>query len=94
MDKMIVNIFKSVGLGEEDIKELCNSSPEVCELSFSEVDKRFALLEDAGFPRYDLGSLVMANPTFLFSPLVLLAKKVKELGSNIEEKLKQNPNLI
>lgn len=94
MDKNLYLFLKSLELQDEDI----NSLTDICQgLDF--VDEEKALLcaktiVDAGYPECDLDSLICLNPGILLYDPNELKIKLQSFNGDIEDILKNNPNII
>ncbi len=94
MDKNLHLFLNSLDLDDENINILVDICP-----GLDLVDEERALvcakvLVDAGYPEYDLDSLICVNPGILLYNPKDLKEKLDTLSGNIEEILKTNPNII
>lgn len=94
MDKNLYLFLRSLDLQDEDISSLT----DICQ-GLDLVDEEKALLcakaiVDAGYPECDLDSLICLNPGILLYDPSELTIKLQSFDGNIEDILKNNPNII
>ena len=97
MNKKIYDTLKDYEISELEIKDILNLSPMMDVITYEEFIENCYVLVRNGYPQSDLDVLIMSNPKlFVGSPKDLeedLIKLKKEYG-DIEEILKDNPNII
>ena len=94
MENNVKSILSQYGITDEDYEEILTICPSLEFVDDSRVLKNISLLEQFGFPSFDIDSLILTNPDFLLNNPDDLAKVLVTLGTNIESKLKENPFLI
>ncbi len=94
MTKKTLLYLKDLGLSAEDVEILLEVAPEIMDAADDDIIKNIELVISYGYPRLDIGTLIQVNPLFLIISEELLDDLLRDLGSNIEEKLKANPFLI
>ena len=94
MENNVKEILLKYGITNEDFEELEIICPGIKIVDGQRVIKNISLVEQFGFPAFDMDSLILTNPDFILSDPNELAKVLVTLGSNIETKLKENPFLI
>lgn len=97
MEKELLSLLYRIGLTENETIDVFNIAPDFKNLSAEDFLKNCKLLTEYGFPKLDLDSLVLANPTiFTYSENELKEKleTLKQSGLDIEETLKTDPFAI
>lgn len=94
MEATLFKFLRKIGLNENDIKFICESFPELEEISSEIAIDNAKLVVDYGFPLKDLNWLILINPSFLFADYDELADILDDFGDNVEQILKKNPLLI
>ena len=94
MENNLMNILSKYGITEEDYEEIITLCPSLKIIDAERAIKNISLLEQFGFPSFDIDSLILTNPNFLLNDPKHLAEILTKLNGNMEEKLKENPFLI
>lgn len=97
MDYQIYDFLKMLKFNDGEISLLLDITPTLAEISADEAAKNIDAVVYFGYPADDLTYLISQNPTFLcrnFNDLMEDLQKVKNEYGDIEEALKNNPNLI
>jgi hypothetical protein len=94
MDKKLITIFNEFGIMGDEIENLIQLCPGLQIVDASKVYKCINILINAGFPKDDVSSLIYINPSFMMYQPVDLDEKLKSIGGDIEEKLKNDPFII
>ncbi|MBR2909866.1 MAG: hypothetical protein IKC11_05975 [Clostridia bacterium] len=94
MENNTKNILSLYGITDEDYEDILTICPGLQIVDTERIIKNISLVEQFGFPKFDMDSLILTNPDFLLSDPEELAKTLLKLGTNIESKLKENPFLI
>ena len=97
MDNQIYNFLKMLKFSDNEIYLLLDIAPTLAEISAEEAAKNIDAVVYFGYPADDLTYLISQNPAFLcrnFNDLMEDLQKIKNEFNDIEEALKQNPNLI
>lgn len=97
MDKKLLTLLYRIGLTENEANDILNIAPEFENLSADDFLLSCKILTEYGYPKIDLDSLVLANPSiFTYSETELKEKleKLKQDGQEIEDTLKNDPFAI
>ena len=94
MENNVKTILSKYGITNEDYEELLTICPSLEIVDDERVLKNLSLVEQFGFPCFDMDSLILTNPDFLLNDPNELAKSLIKIGDNLETKLKENPFLI
>lgn len=95
MDKELYDYLLSLKLTKNEIEDLCNLSPSLCDTSYSDAKSIINILNFYNYPKSELAELVCANPNILALDSKKLASALSGLvarGLDIEEYLKQTPS--
>jgi len=93
----IKDLLKSLDVTEEDYMELLQICPG---LEIADNDKMMACVDVVvkyGYPKEDLDSLILINPSFLMWEPKDLENRIKHIMlicDNLEDKLKEDPYII
>ncbi|MBR4270754.1 MAG: hypothetical protein IKQ31_03675 [Clostridia bacterium] len=94
MNQIIAKMFSKLGMTKEQIDECFEYCPGLDVVDDMRVKDNLTLLTKYGFPKEDLGALIMENTNFLFSNPFDLEQKLISLGPDVEEKIKDNPYIL
>ena len=94
MDKELYQYLLSLNFEDDDIKFLCAICPGLEIISAERAFENIAIVISYGYPEEDIDGLISANPSFLLNVPEHLNEALAKLGEDIEEKLKNNPDLI
>ncbi len=94
MDEKLYDFLRDLDFTEEDISELCSFTPGLEIISFERAEKNIKAVVSSGFPKEDIDGLIFSNPGFLCNDPDYLKEKLKTLGKNVEEALKNDPMQI
>ncbi len=94
MNQNIARLFLKLGMSKEKIEECFEYCPGLDVVDEQRVKDNITLLTKYGFPKEDMGELIMENTNFLFSNPFDLEQKLIEFGPDVEEKIKDNPNVL
>ena len=97
MDSQIYEFLKTLKFNDNEIYLLLDIAPTLAEISAEEAAKNIEAVACFGYPADDITYLISQNPAFLcrnFNDLVEDLQKIKTEFGDIEEALKNNPNLI
>ena len=94
MNSNLIMFLSYLGVSPEIIDDLYGVCPQMFSYEEEKVVNNIALTLSLGYPKEDVGELLLANPNFVFSDYDVLKEKLQNLGDNIEIELKMNPFLI
>ena len=97
MDSRIYDFLKILKFNDDEIATLIDIAPVLEETSAEDAAKNIDVLEHFSYPIDDITYLISQNPAFLtrnFNDLVDDLQKIQKIYGDVEEALKQNPNLI
>ena len=97
MENELKTLLYRIGLTENEADDILNISPEFENLTAQDFLCNCKILTEYGYPKIDLDSLVLANPSiFSYSETELKEKleQLKQSGQEIEETLKNDPFAI
>ena len=94
MDKEIKEMLNHFGILDEEIDVLLQICPGLEIVDYAKARKCVIAVIKAGYPQADISSLIYINPSFMMSEPKELEDKLKEIGGDIGEKLKEDPFLI
>ncbi len=97
MENELKILLYRIGLTENEADDILNIAPEFENLSAQDFLCNCKILTEYGYPKIDLDSLVLANPSiFTYSETELKEKleKLKQDGQEIEDTLKNDPFAI
>ena len=93
MDKELYDYLTKIGYADYDIEFLCQICRGLNDVSAERAMANIAAVVRAGYPEDDIDGLIAMNPDFLLNDPVETAQKLAYLD-NVEEALKDNPELI
>ena len=94
MNAEIYDLLKSLELFDEEIEQCFVLCPGLNIVDKEKAAECLNVLVKNGYPKEDVGLLIVANPGILMYEPVALGKKLASLGGDIEEILKDNPFAI
>ena len=97
MDNRIFDFLKMLKFNNDEISTLIEIAPVLEETTAEEASKNIDAIAYYGYPIEDITYLISQNPSFLtrnFNDLVEDLQKIQQTYGDIEEALKNNPNLI
>ena len=94
MNSNLIVFLSYLGILPEAIDELYGICSQIFSYEEEKIINNIALVVSLGYPKEDIGELLIANPNFVFSDYEELKQSLLNLGEDIEIKLKQNPLLI
>lgn len=94
MDKKLVAMLNEFGILEDEIDALIKMCPGLEIVDYEKACKCVIALIKAGYPQVDISSLIYVNPSFMMYEPKDLEEKLKQIGGDIESKLKEDPFLI
>lgn len=86
-----LKFFQNLNINQEEYHNIKDGLD--C-MDVSEATKCIELLVLYGYPKSELRDLILINPQILLYSPAILETNLKNLGADIEEKLKNNPFLI
>ena len=94
MDKEICALLKDFGMLDEEIEMCFNLCPGLNIVDLKKAEDCIYYLIKYGYPQDDIGLLLAVNPSILMYEPKQLEKKLKTLGDDIEDVLKNDPFAI
>ena len=97
MDNRIYEYLRMLKFNDNEIALLIEICPTLLETPAEDASKNIDALVYFGYPVEDITFLISQNPAVLirnFNDFVQDLQKIKENYGNIEEILKNNPNII
>ncbi len=94
MNSNLIMFLSYLGVSPEIIDDLYGIYPQVFSYEEEKIIKNITLTVSLGYPKEDIGELLMRNPNFVLGDYEDLKQKLASLGDNIEIELKKNPFLI
>lgn len=90
----IVEMFNEFGIMDYEVDDLVQLCPGLQIVDASKARQCIISVIKAGYPEYDISSLIYENPSFMMYEPNVLVSKLKSIGGDIERKLKDNPFII
>ena len=94
MNSKLLSFLKYLDVSPEEIDELYAVCPNIFEYDADKISDNITLVISCGYPKSDIGNLLLANPNFVFDEHEHLKRVLLSLGEDVETKLNKNPFLI
>ena len=91
MENSLRQVFFKYGLTTEEIEDMASICSGLEIVDTERVVKNLSLLEQFGFPKYDLDSLIIINPTFMLCYLVPTKKRKQKHTALAQNNLNKEP---
>ena len=94
MNNKLLSFFRYLDLSPEVVDELCRICPRMFEYDADNIVNNISLVISSGYPKADIGELLLINPNFVFNDYNYLKQILNSIEGNVETELNQNPFLI
>ncbi len=94
MDCSLKQLLKEYGVEEVFFEEILDMCPGLDIVDTEKVLKNLTILVNFGYPKTDIGTLIILNPKFLVYNPKIFIQKLSMISGNIEEEIKKNPYII
>ena len=94
MNRKLLEFFKFLELSPETIDELYELCPKMFSFDSGTVIENIGIVIAFGFPKHEIGDLLLENPYFVFNTSEILKGKLLNIKGDVEHELKTNPYLI
>ena len=94
MNRKLLEFLKFLELSPEAIDELYELCPKMFSFDSGTVIENIGIVIAFGFPKHEMGDLLLENPYFVFNSSSCLKEKLLSIKGDIAHELKTNPYLI
>ena len=94
LNKEIVEFLRQYDMFDEEIEQCFMLCPGLDIVDKNKAEECLKILEKHGYPKEDLGLLLVVNPAILLYEPEDLLKKLESLDGDIEDILKDDPFAI
>ena len=88
------SLLSPLGFSDVELNEMISFCPKLEIADAKRISMNISILVEFGYPEADLKELFLVNPKILVYNNKTLYKKLIDLGKNVENILKSNPNIL
>lgn len=94
MDKELKEFLLSLEITEKQIETMKSNFPALGLTTLEHAKENIEILEEYGYPSFDIDSLIIANPFVIIVESELLVETLDKIEDDVEEYIKNDPFFI